>query len=252
MLDFLQNYPLTTFQWTVAILSAMLVGVGKSGLNSISIITVTTLAWVFGSKISTGILLPMLIVGDILAVLYYKRTVHWQSFWRLLPWIILGILVAVWVGKDLDEKMFKTLMANIVLITVIGLFWLEKQPLNHVSESKGFSGTLGMATGFTTMVGNQANGFSTVYLMSMHLSKNHFIGTNAWLFLFVNVFKLPFHVFSWHTVNTRSLSVNLILVPFLIMGFYAGLFIVKNIDEKQYRQVILWLTALAAVFIFLK
>jgi uncharacterized protein len=88
--------------------------------------------------------------------------------------------------------------------------------------------------------------------MSMHLSKNHFIGTNAWLFLFVNVFKLPFHVFSWHTVNTRSLSVNLILAPFLIMGFYAGLFIVKNIDEKQYRQVILWLTALAAVFIFLK
>jgi uncharacterized protein len=250
MLEFLQNYPLSPFQWTVAILSAVFVGVGKSGLNSISIITVTTFAWVFGSKISTGILLPMLIVGDVLAVLYYKRTVHWQSFWRLLPWVIFGILVAVWVGKDLDETVFKTLMASIVLITVIGLFWLEYRPLKQVSH--GFSAVLGMATGFTTMVGNQANGFSTVYFMSMRFSKNQFIGTNAWLFLFINIFKLPFHIFSWQTINSESLSINLCLVPFLIVGFYLGRVIVKKIDEKQYRQIILWLTAAAALFVFVK
>jgi uncharacterized protein len=251
MLDFFQNYSLTPFQWTIAILSAVLVGVGKAGLNAISIITVTTLAWVFGSKISTGIVLPLLIVGDILAVLYYKRAVHWQSFWRLVPWVVAGILVGVWVGKDLDEVVFKKMMAAIVLVIVIGLFWLEKKPLGNVSESKFFSSIMGISAGFTSMVGNQAGGFATVYLMSMRLSKNHFIGTNAWLFLFVNVFKLPFHIFSWHTVNTRSLSVNLILVPFLIIGFYGGILIVKKIDEKWYRQVILWLTALAAVFVFL-
>ncbi len=252
MFESLQTYPLTPFQWTVAILSALLVGVSKSGLNSISIITVTTFAWVFGSKISTGILLPMLIIGDILAVLYYKRAVHWQSFWRLLPWVIGGILIGVWVGKDLEEAVFKKMMAAIVLIIVVGLFWLEKKPLKNASELKSFSGIMGIATGFTSMVGNQAGGFATVYLLSMRLPKNHFIGTNASLFLFVNLFKLPFHIFSWQTVNTHSLSINLMLIPFLIVGFYSGIFIVKMIDEKHYRQVILWLTALAAVFVFLK
>lgn len=252
MLTFLQNYPLTSFQWTVAILSALLVGISKSGLNSISIVTVTTFAWVFGSKTSTGILLPMLIVGDILAVLYYKRAVHWQSLWRLLPWVMGGILIGVWVGKGLDEAVFKKMMAAIVLIIVVGLFWLEYNPLNNVAELRSFSGIMGVATGFTSMVGNQAGGFATVYLMSMRLLKNHFIGTNAWLFLFVNVFKLPFHIFSWHTVNADSLFINLLLLPLLIIGFCTGIFIVKKIDEKRYRQVILWLTALAAVFIFLK
>lgn len=250
MFDFLQIYPLTPFQWTLAILSALLVGVGKSGLNSISIITVSTLAWVFGSKSSTGILLPMLIVGDILAVLYYKRDVHWQSLFKLAPWVIIGILIGVWVGKDLNEAIFKKMMATIVLIIVVGMFWLEKRPLKHVSDSKLFSSIMGIATGFTSMVGNQASGFATAYLLSMRLFKNHFIGTNAWLFLCVNVFKLPFHIFSWRTVHLNSLSLNLILLPFLILGFYTGVYIVKRIDERRYRQVILWLTALATLFVF--
>jgi uncharacterized protein len=252
MLDFLQSNPLTPTQWTLAILSALLVGISKAGLNSISIITVTTLAWVFGSKTSTGILLPMLIAGDILAVLHYKRAVDWASFWRLLPWVIVGILVGAWVGKDLDEAVFKKMMAAIVLVVVVGMFWLEKRPLNHVSESKPFAGIMGIATGFTTMIGNQAGGFATVYFLSMRLAKNHFIGTNAWLFLVVNLFKLPFHIFSWHTIHVSSLSINLILLPFCIIGFYIGIFIVQKIDEKHFRPLIMWLTALAAVFVFLR
>ena len=100
------------------------------------------------------------------------------------------------------------------------------------------------------MIGNQASGFATAYLMSMQLSKLHFIGTNAWLFLFVNLFKLPFHVFSWHTVNWSSMGINCALFPFQIVGFYAGVYIVKQINEARYRKIILWLTAFAALFVF--
>ena len=252
MLDFLQYPQLTPTQWTLAILSALLVGISKAGLSSISVITVTTMAWVFGSKSSTGILLPMLIASDILAVLHYKRAVDWGSLWRLLPWVIIGILVGVWVGKDLDEAMFKKVMAAIVLVVVVGMFWLEKRPLKHVSESKTFAGIMGIATGFTSMIGNQAGGFATVYFLSMRLAKNNFIGTNAWLFFCVNLFKLPFHIFSWQTIHVSSLSINLVLLPFCIIGFYLGVFIVKKIDEKYYRPLIMWLTALAAVFVFLR
>ena len=244
------NYHLTTFQWALAILAALIVGIAKAGLNSLSIMNVAILAAVFGSKISTGILLPMLIVGDVLAVFYYKRDVDWRSLLRLSPYVAVGILLGVWIGKDLDEAVFKKMMASIVLIIVVGLFWLEKKPLKNVSGSPWFSGIMGVATGFTSMVGNQAGGFATVYLMSMRLSKLHFIGTNAWLFLFVNLFKLPFHIFSWHTINATSTVINLALLPFQIIGFYAGIFIVKQINEAHYRQVILWLTAIAAVIVF--
>jgi uncharacterized protein len=248
--DILGAYQLTPFQWALAIFSAILIGIGKAGLNAISIITVTTLAWVFGSKISTGIVLPMLIVGDILAVLYYKRHVHWQSLWKLSIWIILGTLLATWVGKDLNEAVFKKIMAGLVFIVVGSMIWLETRPLHHVSNSSWFSASMGIATGFTSMIGNQAGGFANVYLLSMRLEKNHFIGTNAWLFLFINIFKLPFHIFSWHTVQARSLAVNLVLLPALILGFSLGIFIVKNIKEYYYRKIIIWLTALAAIVVF--
>jgi uncharacterized protein len=248
--SFLNNYNLSTTQWVLAIFAAFLVGVAKSGLNSISIINVTILAMVFGSKISTGILLPMLILGDILAVFYYKRNVNWQSLLRLSPYVIVGVLLGTWIGRDLNEAVFKKMMACIVLSIVLSMIYLEYRPLNNVSKSPLFSAFMGIGTGFTSMVGNQATGFATVYLMSINLSKLHFIGTNAWLFLFVNLFKLPFHIFSWHTINTSSIGINCVLFPFQIVGFYLGVYIVKQINEARYRVLILWLTVFSALFVF--
>ena len=251
MLETLLAYHFTPIQWALAILCAMLVGISKAGLNSVSIITVSVFAWLFGSKISTGVLLPMLICADILAVFYYKRHANWQLLLRLAPWIVIGILAGVWIGKDLNEAVFKKMMATIVLIIVFGLFWFEKRPLKDAPHSLWFSGIMGIGTGFTTMVGNQAGGFANVYFLSMRLTKNDFIGTNAWLFLFVNLFKLPFHIFSWETVNSDSIAINIALLPFLIIGFYVGIYIVKTIVDARYRQIILWLTAAATLFVIL-
>jgi uncharacterized protein len=251
MYDQLVMYHLTTTQWVLAIICAMITGLSKAGLNAISIITVSILAWIFGSKVSTGILLPMLIVGDILAIAYYKRAIDWQSLKKLWIWVVLGVLIGVWVGKSLDSLIFKRLMAVLVIIVVIGLFWFENRPLKSVPTSPWFAGSIGVATGFTTMIGNQAGGFTNVYFLSMQLSKNNFIGTNAWLFLCVNIFKLPFHIFVWETIHYNSLAINIFLLPFLIIGFYSGLYIVKRINEERYRKVILWLTALASLFVFL-
>jgi uncharacterized protein len=250
MLESLMSYHLSPFQWTIAVITAVIVGIGKSGLNSISTITVALLAWTFGSKISTGILLPMLIVGDTLAVFYYKRHVEWKPLFRLIPWALIGVLIAAWVGKDLDEAVFKKIMAVIIIIIVAGMFWLDRNPTFPVPKSLWFSGSMGLATGFTTMIGNQAGGFATMYWMSLRLSKNNFIGTHSWLFLFINIFKLPFHIFTWKTIDFNSLSVNLVLLPSLLFGFYTGVYIVKNIQDKHYNRIILWLTALAAVFVF--
>ncbi len=251
MLETLLAYHFTPLQWALAIFCAMLVGVSKAGLNSVSIITVSIFAWLFGSKVSTGVLLPMLICADILAVFYYKRHANWQLLLRLAPWIVIGILAGVWIGKDLNEAVFKKMMATIVLIIVFGLFWFEKRPLKDAPHSLWFSGIMGIGTGFTTMVGNQAGGFANVYFLSMRLTKKDFIGTNAWLFLFVNLFKLPFHIFSWETVNSDSIAINIALLPFLIIGFYVGIYIVKTIVDARYRQIILWLTAAATLFVIL-
>src|SRR5437870_11769914 len=88
-------------------LSAFIIGLSKAGLKGIDMMNVTLMAIVFGGKASTGIVLPLLCAADIMAVTYYNRHAQWPQFWKLIPWMIIGVLVGVFVGKDLDEVIFR-------------------------------------------------------------------------------------------------------------------------------------------------
>ena len=89
------------------------------------------------------------------------------------------------------------------------------------------------------MVGNAAGPVMTIYFLSLGFKKNKFIGTAAWFFLFVNVFKVPFHVFVWKTIDTSVLLFGLSLFPFIILGAYIGFWIVQKIPEKPYRILLI-------------
>src|SRR5215211_3273243 len=92
-------------------LGAFIIGLSKAGLKGIDMLNVTIMAIVFGGKASTGIVLPLLCAADIMAVMYYNRHAQWKHFWKLMPWMMVGVLIGVYVGKDLDETLFRRIMA---------------------------------------------------------------------------------------------------------------------------------------------
>ncbi|EPR74030.1 hypothetical protein ADIWIN_0990 [Winogradskyella psychrotolerans RS-3] len=234
-------------QWLAIGFAVFLLGISKSGIKGVSIIIVVILAFVFGEKASTGILLPMLICADILAVIYYNRHADWVVIKKLMPWMIVGVLVGVWVGNDIPEIVFKRLMAIIILVSVIIMFYLEKRKSNNVPNNKLFSTGMGFLTGFATMIGNLAGPISNIYFLTMRFQKNEFIGTAAWLFFIINIIKLPFHIFIWETVSIESLVLNSVLIPAVIIGFLLGAYIVKLISNVNYRRFILIATAIGGV-----
>lgn len=239
-------------EWSMAILAAFALGLSKSGIKGISTIIVTLMAIVFGSKSSTGVLIPLLIVGDIFAVIYYKRHVQWKILLKLLPWMIIGVLLGVWFGRDIEERLFKQIMAGIILFSVLMMYWWDKRKTKTVPDNIWFAGSMGLAAGFTTMLGNLAGAFSNIFFLAMRLPKNEFIGTAAWLFFFVNVFKLPFHIFVWKTVTWESMQINAYLIPAIMLGLWVGINLLKKINNAFFRQMILVLTAIGAVIILLK
>jgi uncharacterized membrane protein YfcA len=83
-------------------LASFIIGMSKAGLKGVDMLSVTLMAFVFGSKSSTGIVLSLLCVADIGAVAYYNRHVEWSIFGKLTPWMIAGILLGVWLGKDMN------------------------------------------------------------------------------------------------------------------------------------------------------
>jgi uncharacterized membrane protein YfcA len=187
-----------------------------------------------------------------MAVYYYNRHAQWPHFWKLVPWMMVGILIGVFVGKNLNEVIFRKLMAVIIILTVIIMIALEARKNDTIPTNKLFVANMGLIAGFTTMLGNLAGAFSNIYFLAMRMPKNDFIGTAAWVFLVMNLFKLPFQVFYWKNITSVTLQTDLCLIPALAGGFWAGIKIVSKIKDNSYRRIVIVLTLLGAVFIFLK
>ena len=233
-------------------IAAFIIGLSKAGLKGIDMLNVTIMAIVFGGKASTGIVLPLLCVADIAAVFYYNRHAQWKHFWKLIPWMAAGILIGVYTGKDLNEPVFRKVMALIIIVTVIIMVWMEIRKKVTVPANLLFVSGTGVVAGFTTMLGNLAGAFSTIYFLAIRLPKNDFIGTAAWVFLVINLFKLPFQVLYWKNINVTSLQTDLLLLPALGLGFWAGIKIVTRIKDDNYRKAVIVLTLIGSVAIFLK
>jgi uncharacterized protein len=231
---------------------AFIIGLAKAGLKGIDMLNVTLMALVFGGKASTGIVLPLLCVADIAAVIYYHRHAQWKHFWKLLPWMAAGILIGVFAGKDLNEEIFRKIMAVIIILTVIIMLVMEFIKSENVPTHPLFAASTGLVAGITTMLGNLAGAFSNLYFLAMRMAKNDFIGTAAWIFLVINLFKLPFQVFYWKNITVSSLQTDLWLLPVLALGFWLGIKIVKHIKDDDYRKVVIVLTLIGTVVIFLK
>lgn len=255
LLSFLElpaQFQLTWFSWVLAGLAGFIIGVSKAGIKGISILHVTLMALVFGSKASTGIILPLFIVGDLFAVIYYNRHTEWKYLKRLMPAMMVGVVIGAWVGKDLPEQTFKQMMAVIILSTVGMMYWWDRQKSKKVPDYLWFAVLMGLMAGFTTMLGNLAGAFTNLFFLAMRMPKNNFIGTAAWLFFIINLFKLPFHMFSWHTITPATVTLDLFLLPFVLLGLWLGVLMVKKINDRYYRQLIMILTGVGALIILIR
>ena len=250
--DLAPQFQVSSSHWAIAFLAAFLIGISKAGLKGINIINVTMIALVFETKASTGIMLLLLSFADILAVTYYIRHAQWKYIRILLPWMLTGIILGSFIGKDMVPATFKNGMAIIIIFSVIMMLWWETKKIQRVPTQWWFGGFVGMMAGITTMLGNLAGAFTNIYFLAMRMPKEAFIGTAAWLFFITNLFKIPFHVFYWETINIESIAVNLRLFPMIIVGFFVGVFVVKKIQNQAYRKLILVLTAVGALLIFFK
>jgi len=251
MMDFI-SFELNTFQWIMVIFSALLIGMSKTGISGAGMAVIPIMAAIFGGKLSTGIVLPLLSMADIFAVSYYHRHANWSYVLKLLPWTIIGILIGIYIGDIIPDTLFKDIMGIIVMLSVGILVWRDIKKDIRIPEGIMFPVVMGLAGGFATMVGNAAGAIMALYLLSMRLPKNEYIGTGAWFFLIINLFKIPFHILIWETIYLDTFIFDLVLLPFIAIGAYMGIYIVKIIPERAYRIFLLLTTAISAIVLIIR
>lgn len=226
---------------------AFFIGMAKTGVHGISMFSIPLLAIIFGGKDSSGLMLPMLIIADVFAVIYYHRSANWHYLKKLFPATAIGVVLGTIIGQFIDDTLFRQLMGLIIFASLALMIWQEKSKNINVPDYLWFAILMGLLCGITSMVGNLAGAVMALYLLSMRLPKEEYIGTAAWFFLGLNLFKVPFHIFVWHTITLDSIYLNLASLPFIFLGAVAGVYVVKKIPNKQYRWLIIAMTGVASV-----
>lgn len=243
------TFELSLIDWAWIIFCAMGIGMAKTGLGGMGMLVVPIMANIFGAKASTGIVLPILIMADVFGVSYYHRHAEIRQLIKLVPSTIIGIFVAIYIGDIINTEQFQILLAVIIISGIVIMIWNWRRALTitpniYVASIAGFMG------GFTTMIGNAAGPVMTIYFLSMGFKKNSFIGTTAWFFLLVNIFKVPFHITIWKTITWETFLFDLMTLPMILVGVIIGIWVVKRIPERPYQIFLMISIVLAALKLF--
>jgi len=191
-------------------------------------------------------------IADIFGVAYYRRHANWAYLIKVLPWAVVGLLVALWIGETVNDKQFKNLIAILVFCSIGLMIWQDKRKETLFFPDKWwFAALMGILGGFATMIGNVAGPVFAIYLLAMHLPKNSFIGTGAWFFMIINFSKFPLQLFVWNNINRETLSIDLITVPAIALGAFLGFKIVKIIPENTFRAFVIVITVISAFLLLL-
>jgi len=245
--------PNTALHWTLAALGSLCFGLSKTGIPGVGIFGVALFASAFEIN-SPGIALPLLLVSDVVAGLSYFRHAVWSKLLRMFPWAAAGIFIGYLAMGRIDPKSLNGVIGWI-LIALVALAawwrWLRKKPVNpEAPEPHGplFEPIVGILAGFTTMIANAAGPIMILYLLRMRLPKLPFIATCSCFFLVLNCFKVPF-MMHLGVINAETWRADVPLIPFSLLGAFAGWFVIKHINQALFESLCLILTLIAALYL---
>jgi uncharacterized membrane protein YfcA len=238
-------------QWALAIAAALLVGVSKTGITGLGMLSVVLFAQIMPAKQATGIVLPLLIFGDVIAASSYRQHTQWRFFLRLFPWAALGVVLGFLALGRIDDQQAKVLIGTIVL-GLVGIHIARRRGVVKAEDEHGwwFAPMIGVLAGFTTLVANAAGPLMAIYLLSMRLPKMEFVGTSAVFFLLLNLFKVPFMV-RLGLITSGSFAINLWLAPVVFFGAFLGRKLLLTMDQRLFENVALGLSVLAGLKLLL-
>ncbi|MDN3055474.1 sulfite exporter TauE/SafE family protein [Streptomyces sp. SRF1] len=274
-------YTVTLGEFAALAAASILVGFSKTAVSGANTVSLAIFAAVLPARESTGVLLPLLIVGDVLAVRTYRRHAHWGTLWRLFPAVAAGVVVGtvflLWAG----DAAVRTSIGAILLLMAGVTLWRRRTaaradtptaptaptasavpavpaapvvPAAPDTDGAGArlkAGSYGVLGGFTTMVANAGGPVMSLYLLSAGFRKLGFLGTSAWFFLIVNVAKVPFSV-GLGLIDGRSLLLDALLALFVVPGAFIGKACVDRINQKLFERLVIAATVLGGLQLLLR
>ena len=230
------------------VLIGFLIGLSKTAIGGIGLVNAALLATIMPAKESTGVLLVLLIFGDLFAIGVYKKHVEWKVLRKLIWPVIAGVIVgAYFLSHSSDESLKKTIGWIVLLLVVFYPISqrLQKRELDiSLRYPKPLRIVLGSMAGFMSMVANSGGPPMSIYLLMRRNSVMNFLGNTAWFFFVINVFKVPFTL-GLGLLDFQSFQYIFPALPAVPVGAILGRKLVNKINLELFQKITL-VTAAAA------
>jgi uncharacterized membrane protein YfcA len=254
--------------WVVAGLAALVIGISKTSVATLAGIAVAAFTFIMPTAQSTAAILLILIVGDIVAVIRFRHDVDWKLLWRLIPFVIPGLLIGtIFMGLVSDVVLRKTI-GVILLLPVLWMMYTQwrasktestpviepdgkdiqpnESPAHRWLASIGY----GAGAGFATMTANSGGPVMTMYLLNAKVDKLTFVGTGAWFYFLINLTKVPFSAFQG-LIHPSTLWMDLKLAPFVLIGTVIGAILLNRVNQLWFNRAALFFSAVSALILLI-
>ncbi|MBT9256838.1 sulfite exporter TauE/SafE family protein [Phycicoccus sp. MAQZ13P-2] len=228
--------------------AAVVIGYSKTALGGLAVVSVAIFASVLPARQSTGAILAVLVVGDLVAVAHYRRDADWSLIRRLLPAVLPGLVLGSLFLGVVDDTTLRRSIGGILLVLVLLQLWVKRRSDgggSDVHERRPVAWAAGTGVGFATMTANAAGAVMTLYLSASGIDKRRFVGTNAWFFLIVNLVKVPFSV-GLGLLHPADVGRAALLAPLVLVGGLLGYATVRRIGQGTFDVAVLVASAVAA------
>ena len=242
----------------IAAFAVFVIGLAKSSVPAAATMPVGLFALVIPAKLSVGAILPLLILGDIIALLAFRKAGRWDIVVKILPSVFVGMFIGYFLLSWSTSREVAYVIGAILVFTAI--YEIRKrlrnkkmdieQGVNQKQRSRLTAQLMGVLVGIMTMTANSAGPIFSLYLLNLQLPMQTFVGTNSWLFFIINVSKIPFNA-NLGIITTQTLMLAVLLAPFVVMGGLFGQRIMRSINQRAFEYSALVSTLIAGLLLFI-
>ncbi|MBX3064125.1 MAG: sulfite exporter TauE/SafE family protein [Anaerolineae bacterium] len=230
---------------------AFIVGLSKGGLGgALGSLVTPLLALLIPTKLAVGLTLPMLIVGDICAVIAHWNGWDRKSLIMVLPATILGVILGAFAFNAIDAVLLQRVLGVAALLYTAYALWRRRGGKGlPKGTTPAQTSAFGGLTGFASVLANQGGPVFTIHLLTLDLTPAKIVGTSALFYLIMNVIKLPIYAASLTWQNMLLVAWT---IPIILVGVWGGAKLDKKIDMKTFETILLVFLAITGVVLLLK
>jgi len=230
------------------LISGLITGFSKFSVGGMGLLILPVIMIAYPGPEALGILVPMYLITDLMAIISYRKNIEWTVVKRVLPLSVIGIILGGFVLSNIDSKLF-TLMLGFMIVGMLALgIWLDRCDTSFMKHP--FAGyTAGVIGGTVALTSNAGGPIFSLYLMEQDLSKESYVSTRAWIFFLINLSKIPL-LYSIGLLTMESTIISFQAIPGLMVGALIGYFLLRRLKLTQFKWLIRGMAAIAAIKLF--